>query len=151
MTTPFEFKDSADRTWSLELTFATVEHVKRAAKLTLSFTDKIGEAWAQLIIDDELALRVVWAIIESQAQEAECTREQFDAAMNGARLSAAIVGLRAAILELSNPRRRALVAAAMDEIEKSYGEAATKCADEFASIAANMRDSFDPAAANPPR
>ncbi len=102
------FTDALNRSWSIEITVATLKRVR--ALTTVDLMDIVsGTLIDRLLADPVLLGDVLYACVKSQADERKLTDEDFGRALAGDCIEAATVALLEALaLFFPNPRRRVL-------------------------------------------
>ena len=112
------FSDSKGREWGLALDFGLLRTLKKMAQVDFGDPEQFGRVWAELLFDDEKALKVLWRCVETQATDAGVSETQFLEAMNGEVLENALDALGEAVVNFTRPQRRGIVQAAMVQINE---------------------------------
>ncbi len=107
------FADSTGRTWNLDLTVGDIKRIRRRMGIDLMGLLDGEPRLVDRIRDDlELAINLVFAAIEPQAEAAGVTDEQFGHALTGEAASAALAALWGAVADFFRFLRPAATAAA---------------------------------------
>ena len=122
---PAEFKDSAGRTWTLRITVADLDPLRRLAQLDLGKVGTDGmrsilSRCADLIQEPELLVRAVYHLCEESARQRQVTPEDFARGFDGDVLRNAGAALWGACVDffpfppLSRGEMKAILANALD-------------------------------------
>ena len=109
-----QFQDTADREWNLDITIGVARKIKQELKVDLSrIVD--GKVFIELSCNRETLAGVLWLLVESQAERAGVTPEDFATSLGGDALDAAMDALREAIIRFTPRHQREAVRALFDK------------------------------------
>jgi predicted DCC family thiol-disulfide oxidoreductase YuxK len=122
------FKDSKDRTWSLEVNVDTIEEIKTATQWNvLDLLDPKSDLAQMEAKYPPLLGQLLWPALSDQAKTKEVDEREFRRSVNGDVLSAARDILLEEIISFS-PKHLRTVAAAVLQKQKTVNEAAAELA-----------------------
>lgn len=114
---PNSFTDLSGQSHQIELSFRSLRAIK-VCGVDFGKIDQVGVAWAAILADDELALRVIRAALGDAAP----SEAEWLAQMDGATLEAAREALLGALINFS-PAKRQMIAAGAAKIQQKYQQA----------------------------
>jgi len=88
------FTDNANRAWTVEITLGHARKINALHKVCLLTADDVE---LRQLLDVPRGLDIVWLLIEAQAAREGIGREQFEAALTGETIQAAMVALWTAV------------------------------------------------------
>lgn len=109
-----QFDDKSGRTWTINLTFGILRTIKSLG-VDLGNLEQLGPVWGKILIDDELALSVVWKAIAAT----DISEDDWLSQMDGGTLEAAREALLGALRNFS-PAKQAMIAAGAAKIHENY-------------------------------
>ena len=123
-----QFQDKAGQSHAIELNYALLRPIK-ALGVDLGNLEELGAVWGKLLLDDDLALRVVWLALGRSGQP----EEDWLATMDGGTLEAAREALLGA-LENFTPAKRQMIAAGAAKIHEQYKKAIAETVQRIEAI-----------------
>ncbi|MGD9632651.1 MAG: hypothetical protein AB7I57_18315 [Pirellulales bacterium] len=112
------FADGEGREWQLELDFDTCDELRQQLKIDFGDVKGFTQTWAEILWDDQLALRLLWFLVRERAEGVE--EKAWRKSMNGERLEAARDALLAAVFFFTPPTKRQMVANATTGVMDFY-------------------------------
>lgn len=111
------FQDKTGREWTPQLDFIRLREIKKLGS-DLGDVANSGRVWADILYDDDKALRVLWATLDP----GDVTEDEFLAAMDGETLEAARQALREVWVSFTPPPKRGMLNQGMEAVNKAYLE-----------------------------
>jgi hypothetical protein len=150
------FRDAENREWFLRLDFETLERVEASTGVKL---DDIASDNPQSVVAVQSAVtrgKVLWAMVEPQANERGITRAQFAKAMDGPAMYAAHKALLDEQVFFSPPEYRVILELSLraqeehnaKAVEEARREAEKLLSDASASKSPESSESIQPAGAS---
>lgn len=133
------FTDLDGRTWDVAPNFSTFSAIAEKHRLSLTSPEKFADGWARLLSDDRLALQVVWTAVEDSANGAESKEFEFEAVMDGTRLSEGLSALLDALCECC-PRHAAVYREAVTLLESRMNAAMEHSIELIEELGTNSLD-----------
>jgi hypothetical protein len=120
---PPSFTDLAGNRWPVRLSFSSVRAIRDATEIDFGQPEKFPQYWAELLADDELALKVLAVAIRSQAEARSIDLATWDEAVDGETVQNGLAALAEAVVLFTRPQKRGLVIDARDKINEYWQKA----------------------------
>jgi hypothetical protein len=101
----------------------TVRDIRTATDVDFGLPEKFPHYWAELLADDELAIRVLTAAITPQAQVRQIDVADFAAHLDGTIIEEGLTALAAAVVLFTRPQKRGLVSDGLEVVNAHWRKA----------------------------
>ncbi len=120
---PAKFSDLKGHEWSVRLDFAGLHRIREGCDVDLGDVERMAQTWADLLYDDQKALKAVWLAIKPTAEAQQATLDSFLEQMDGETLQAALEALGNAVISFTQPRKRGMVEKAIRGVVEGMAKA----------------------------
>jgi hypothetical protein len=108
------FNAADGREWQIELDYGLLRLLRKTPGVDFGVPEKFGEVWADLLLNDDRALKVLWRCVE---QDADVSEDEWLSSMDGEALEAGLRALAAAVVNFTPPRRRLMIVETIKQID----------------------------------
>lgn len=135
--TPATFRDMKGREWEAVVNFVNLPIFKTACGVDLADISRLGQVWAQLLVDDHKTIDLVWVAIggtiappnepdfvpTATLAGEHVTKNEWLAAIDGNTVDAARRALETAIKNFTPPQKRTALSLGLAKVETAYRKA----------------------------
>lgn len=139
---PHQFQDRQQRAWNLELDYALMRKIKAQTQTDLGNLNTFGQVWAELYLDQDRTLRIVWFCIAAAAQDQAITEDDWILAMDDNTLDDAYHALGVAVANFTRPQNRRIVEESISTIQQGLKAATDKAANNIRTETASLLEQF---------
>jgi hypothetical protein len=123
MPTP-TFEDMQGREWEVAVNFDTLDRIAEETKLSFGNLQKLPEIWAKLLLEDVLAIDVIW--LSLVREDDQLTKKDWLKNMDGKALAKALDAFEAAFCLHVGTAKAKVVTKTLAKIRKGFDQAINK-------------------------
>lgn len=118
-----KFTDQLGRDWPVRLSFASVRAIRAATEIDFGEPEKFPQYWAQLLADEELAIKVLETALAESLAARDVTAEAWLEAVDGETLENGMNALAEAVVLFTRPQKRGLITDSLAKINEYWEKA----------------------------
>jgi len=128
---PQTFLDLQKREWRLALDFIKLPAIRDSTGVDFGQVEHFSQSWAQLYLEQDKLLKIVWLVVSGQAEAQGITQQQWLESMDDAALGDAYEALGESVVNFTRPQNRGMIEAAINTIKSGVTATMEKASAEI--------------------